>query len=335
MDFIDDPPESTDQERFQRHNRFLRSLKSDTLLIIDNFNVTATQDSFLSVVLKYRCQILFTTRSKLDEYCTLPLKEIEDMNALFQLASVFYSEADTYRATVERSSKLFTLILCRGTGSKTSGKWNLNSRPVINKTSGGKASFHNEDKIKIIKDGQSSKATYYSHIHTLFSLYTLSLEQQDIMCNMCFLPSTGISARIFAKWLEMPTLNEINDLIETGFVQTTTRRTISLHPMIQEITLSETKPSVTRCHILLDSLQKICLMHGMEVDYYKKLFQTIGNIIVLIEKDDIPKYLLFLENAFPYMDNYNYYKGMNGIIQELTGLLKTKTLEPTLTGHYY
>lgn len=187
-----------------------------------------------------------------------------------------------------------------------------------------KASFYNEDKIKIIKDGQSSKATYYSHIHTLFSLYTLSLEQQDIMCNMCFLPSTGISARIFAKWLELPTLNEINDLIETGFVQTTTRRTISLHPMIQEITLSETKPSVTRCHILLDSLQHICLMHGMEVDYYKKLFQTIGNIIELIEKDDIPKYLLFLENAFPYMDNYNYHKGMNGIIQELKCLLKQK-----------
>ena len=91
MDFIDDLPESTEQERFQRHNRFLRSLKSDTLLIIDNFNVTATQDSFLSVVLKYRCQILFTTRSKLDEYCTLPLKEIEDMNALFQLTSVFYT----------------------------------------------------------------------------------------------------------------------------------------------------------------------------------------------------------------------------------------------------
>ena len=48
-----------------------------------------------------------------------------------------------------------------------------------------KASFHNEDKIKIIKDRQSSKATYYSHIHTLFSLYTLSLEQQE--------PERGIS----------------------------------------------------------------------------------------------------------------------------------------------
>ena len=87
------------------------------------------------------------------------------------------------------------------------------------------------------------------------------------------------------QMLELPTLNEINDLIETGFVQTTTRHTISLHPMIKEIALSETKPSVSSCHILLDSLQKICLMHGIEVDYYKKLFQTAGNIIELIEKE--------------------------------------------------
>lgn len=144
------------------------------------------------------------------------------------------------------------------------------------------------------------------------------------MCNLCFLPSTGISARIFAKWLELPTLNEINDLIETGFVQTTTRRTISLHPMIQEIALSETKPSVTGCRTLLDSLQQICLMHGIEVDYYKKMFQTIENIIELIDKDAIPDYLLFLENAFPYMHNYNYQKGMKNIIQELKRILKEK-----------
>ena len=78
------------------------SLKSDTLLIIDNFNVTATQDSFLSVVLKYRCQILFTTRSNLNEYCTFQLKEIKDINILFQLTSAFYSEADKYRSTVEK-----------------------------------------------------------------------------------------------------------------------------------------------------------------------------------------------------------------------------------------
>ena len=327
MDFIDDLPESTEQERFQRHNRFLRSLKSDTLLIIDNFNVTATQDIFLSVVLKYRCQILFTTRSNLNEYCTFQLKEINDINTLFQLTSIFYSDADKHRSTVEKIIETvhyhtFAVELAAKlleNGISTPGQ-------LLAKLQEERASLDNEDKIKIIKDGQSSKATYYSHIHTLFSLYALSRKQQDIMCNLCFLPYTGISARIFAKWLELPTLNEINDLIETGFVQTTTRHTISLHPMIKEIALSETKPSVSSCHILLDSLQKICLMHGIEVDYYKKLFQTAGNIIELIEKDDIPKYLLFLENVFPYMDNYNYQKGMREIIQELKNLLKHKDI---------
>ena len=44
----------------------------------------------------------------------------------------------------------------------------------------------------------------------------------------------------------------------------------------------------------------------------------------MIEKDDIPKYLLFLENVFPYMDNYNYQKGMKEIIQELKNFLKPK-----------
>ena len=327
MDFIDDPPEISEQERFQRHNRFLRSLKSDTLLIIDNFNVTATQDNFLSVVLKYRCQILFTTRSNLNEYCTFQLKEINDINTLFQLTSIFYSDADKHRSTVE---KIIETVHYHTFAVELAAKLLENgiSTPnqLLAKLQEERASLDNEDKIRIIKDGQSSKATYYSHIHTLFSLYALSQKQQDIMCNLCFLPSTGISARIFAKWLELPTLNEINDLIETGFVQTTTRHTISLHPMIQEIALSETKPSVNICHILLDSLQKICLMHGIEVDYYKKLFQTIGNIIELIEKDDIPKYLLFLENVFPYMDNYNYQKGMREIIQELKNLLKHKDI---------
>ena len=124
---------------------------------------------------------------------------------------------------------------------------------------------------------------------------------------------------------ELPTLNDVNDLIETGFVQSSLRHTISLHPMIQEIAVSETAPSVTSCHTLLDSLQKICLMHGIEVSYYKKLFQTVENIMLFIEKDDIPQYLLFLEDVFPYMEKYHYQKGMKKIIQELQHFIKANT----------
>lgn len=266
MDFADDLPEDTEEERFRKHNRFLRSLKDDTLIIIDNFNATATQDSFLSVMLKYRCRILFTTRSKFDSYCTLHLKEIKESSSLFQLVSSFYSEAEEHRAIVEKIIETvhyhtFAVELA----AKLLENGILAPHQLLIKLQEEKASLHNEDKIKVMKDGQSSNATYYNHIHTLFSLYSLSRKQRDIMCNMCFLPSSGISARIFSKWLELSTLNDVNDLIETGFVQSSLRHTISLHPMIQEIAVSETAPSVTNCHTLLDSLQKICLMHGIEV----------------------------------------------------------------------
>ena len=62
-----------------------------------------------------------------------------------------------------------------------------------------------------------------------------------------------------------------------------------------------------------------------EADTYRT---TVEKIIETVHSHTFAVELAakLLENAFPYMDNYNYHKGMNGIIQELTGLLKTKTL---------
>lgn len=93
MDFVDDLPNDSEEERFRKHNRFLRTLKEDTLLIIDNFNTTATQDSLLSVVLKYRCHVLFTTRSRFDNYTYMNLEEISKKEVLLQLMRYFYTNA--------------------------------------------------------------------------------------------------------------------------------------------------------------------------------------------------------------------------------------------------
>ena len=71
LDFADDMPDESDDTRFKRHNRFLRSLREDTLLIMGNFNATASQDQFLDVMLKYRCRILFTTRSRYENHISL------------------------------------------------------------------------------------------------------------------------------------------------------------------------------------------------------------------------------------------------------------------------
>ena len=185
MDFADDLPEDAEEERFRKHNRFLRSLKDDTLIIIDNFNATATQDSFLSVMLKYRCRILFTTRSKFDSYCTLHLKEIKESSSLFQLVDEIIATVHRHTFAVELAAKLLENGI-------------LAPQQLLEKLQREKASLENEDKIKAFKDGQSSNATYYYHIHTLFSLYSLSQEQRGIMRTICFLASGGITARLCA-----------------------------------------------------------------------------------------------------------------------------------------
>lgn len=45
------------------------------LLIVDHFNAIAAQDDSLDVALKYRCRILFTTRSRYEHQTCLEIGE--------------------------------------------------------------------------------------------------------------------------------------------------------------------------------------------------------------------------------------------------------------------
>ena len=185
-----------------------------------------------------------------------------------------------------------------------------------------KSVLHTDDKINLVKDGTSSKATYYEHIHKLVSLFGLSERSTSIMRSMTLIPHEGILPRLFAKWLGLYNLNEINELIEYGFIQTNEYRKISLHPLIQEIAVDDTKPSVTNCSELIGSLHELCLFHGLDLPYHELMFKIIGNIILLAEKDNQETYLLFLKDAFPYMEKYAYRSGMELIIAELENLIK-------------
>ena len=323
MDFADDLPDDDNDERFRKHNRFLRTLKEDTLFIIDNFNTTATQDALLSVVMKYRCRILFTTRSSFNNYSSMNLEEIADTDALVNLMGCFYSEAEKNRPILEQIIQAVhshTLAVEMSARLLESGI--MEPLLLLKKLKEEKAALDATDTIGISKDGKSRKATYYDHIHTLFSLYQLSEKETDIMRNLALVPLSGVQNRLFANWLKLRDMNTVNDLIEKGFIKALEGRIIALHPMMQEVTMEETKPSVQTCHTLLDSLQQICLRHGEEVSYYKQLFQTIESIIVQIENNDMAMYLRFLEDVFPYMENYRYYQGMELVLDTLSNLLK-------------
>jgi len=133
----------------------MRSLKSDTLLIIDNFNVTATRNSFLPVVLKYRCRILFTTRSRLDNHASFELTEISDREALLRLMAQFYSEAGNHS---EELSQIIEAVHCHTLAVELAAR--LLERGILtparlrDKLQQEKAALDSSDRIAITKDGK-------------------------------------------------------------------------------------------------------------------------------------------------------------------------------------
>ncbi|MBQ4264186.1 MAG: tetratricopeptide repeat protein [Clostridia bacterium] len=322
MDFADDLPDDTADARYERHARFLRTLKEDTLLIVDNFNVTAEEDDLLAEVMAYRCKVLFTTRCRFEEYPMLELNEIIDKQTLLHLMSNFYSEAEWHQGTLlQIIDAVHSHTLAVELAARLLETGMMEPDALLVKLQAEKAAFSAADTVNIHKDGHSTKATYYRHIHTLFSLYQLATAEQDVMRSLCFTPPTGISARLLAKWLQQDSLNTINSLIEMGFIQAQPECIIALHPLVQEIALEELKPSIHNCRTLLDSLHEICLRHGEESPHTQLVMQSIEGIVSYAAKDEPACYLRFVEDAISFAEKYRCQRGITALLHEMENLL--------------
>ena len=325
--FADDLPSEDREDRFRKHNRYLRSLKEDTLLVIDNFNATVSQDPFLPVILKYHCRIIFTTRSNLPEETTLLIKEINDPEVLFEFAAKYFSAAFTCRNIVEEIIEtVHSHTLAVELAARLLETGLHSPKVILDKLKNENVALSSHDKISLKKDGRSRKATYYEHLHTLFSLFTLSGKEQDIMRALSLAPLTGISAVLLAQWLNLQDLNDVHKLNELGFVSRTPGNYVFLHPIIQEISAADLDPAISSCKTLLEGIRYDCLKHGLNLPYHKAMFLTIENIIRLAKKDDPLYYIRFLEDAFPYMGNYGYRNGMRMIITQLEPLIENDSI---------
>ena len=326
LDFADDLPDDTDSERLKKHNRFLRSLRDNTLIIIDNYDTTADRDSYLSIIMKYKCRILFTTRSHFEHYDSYELNEIHDTNELLALADKFYSDFSADRDTaLEIIETVHHHTFAVELAARLLKKGILTQKELLNKLKEENVRLSSADMVGMKKDGILRKDSYYGHISTLFSLSVLGTQEKYIMRCMCLVPDTGIHELLFAEWTNQSDMNTINTLIELGLIKEQPLRKISMHPLIQEITVADLKPSITNCNEMLEYIhERIFIMLGMDIPFATTLFETVTNIIDVIYKDDVDSYISFIQDAFPYMESYKYKSGMYKIINELDFLSNDK-----------
>lgn len=330
IDFADDIFSDNKELRFKKHNRFLRSLKHDTLIIIDNFNTAAHKEPMLQILMKYNCKIVFTSRCIFEIGYTYELKEISNTEALLELFGKFYSHTDSHKETVINIIEaVHHHTMAVEMSARVIEKGIAEPEDILNKLKENSADPRSDDKIGIHKDGTNFKATYYSHIRTLFSLYLLDEENKYIMRCMVFAPSDGIRIKTFAKWAELANTNAVNELIEAGFIQNNQLDLAVIHPMLRDISIADLQPDFNTCKTFIESVHKICLIIGTDIAFHNTVLITSENIIKYSVKNDTAEYLKFIEDAFNFMEKYRYESGMRAVVSEISNILKSTEIGTT------
>lgn len=304
--FADDTTEMTEEELFQNHYQTLQKLRSDSLIILDNFNVLPKDDPFFKVFIRNDFQIMITTRCKIISFQTLEIKELDKEN---ELMALFYEYCPASKNEPEITSDIInelkghTLTVCLAALSlSVSG---MEPEELLFELRSCGLNIHSGEEVEIYKDEEFSEALMIEHLRKLLQLNQLTAEQMNILSNLSLLPNSGVLKNAFKKWMKLATLNEVNHLVRYGFVMDDEKnKKISLHPLIQDVAMLETMPSVSSCRNMIDSLHLICLTHGLEVRRPENVIQSLISVTERVLVDKPEAYLLFLQDMFPYLDKY-------------------------------
>lgn len=306
MEFSDDTADMSEEMRFDKHMKTLKKLHSDSLIIIDNFNVLPKEDAFFKDFVKLNCKILVTSRCNISQYETV---KISEMDANTELVELFYKHCPSAKGSEDVVKEIIqtvgchTLTVCLSALSLTASGMEPEELLAELKTCG--LDIASGEDVELYKDDDFIDGLMIEHLRKLLQLGKLSNQQLDILRNLSLLPVSGVLKNSFKNWMKLDNLTDVNHLIKYGFInEDTDNKKISLHPLLQEVIAVETIPTVTACRTMLDSLHLICLAHGLELRRPENIIASLISVSERIVVDDGAYFLLFLQDMFPYLDKY-------------------------------
>ena len=306
MEFSDDTADMSEEMLFDKHMRILKKLHSDSLIIIDNFNVLPKEDAFFKEFIKLNCKILVTSRCNISQYETI---KISEMDADTELIELFYKHCPSAKSSQDVVKEIIqtvgchTLTVCLSALSLTASSMEPEELLAELKTCG--LNITSGEDVELYKDDDFTDGLMIEHLSKLLQLGKLSNQQLDILRNLSLLPVSGVIKNSFKNWMKLDNLTDVNHLIKYGFInEDTDNKKISLHPLLQEVIAIETMPTVTACSTLLDNLHLICLAHGLELRRPENVIASLISVTERIIVDDGAYFLLFLQDVFPYLDKY-------------------------------
>ena len=109
MEFSDDTTDMSEDMLLDRHMKPLKKLHSDSLIIIDNFNVLPKEDAFFKEFIKMNCKILVTSRSNISQFETV---KVSEMDADTELVELFYKHCPSAKSSEEVVKDIIQTVGC-------------------------------------------------------------------------------------------------------------------------------------------------------------------------------------------------------------------------------
>lgn len=312
LDFADDTDGLTEKERFRKHFRFLKSLKEDTLIVIDNFDTTASAENLLSQFCDLKCKVIYTTRNLFSSYETFTIaadkkhaKQVLQSNlgnssdySLEELELIL-EFLDYHTMAVELVARLLSYTAI--TPSKLFEELKEN---IL---------LPSDDiKISITKDNTTEKRRYQNHMEKLLDMQELEHNQQKVLAVIALAPETGIPVKLLYQWYGT-CVNEVNELLELGFL-TLEHNQIQLHPYIRKIINARKSLSLNDCPQLFEHLRATCVN---EINsYHSFALDIVDTALRFVKKDDEDIWKRIVFSALERNSQYQRFRSFEKLLIE-------------------
>ena len=259
---------------------------SNTLLIIDNYNVAPDSDEYKNNVeimkdlKKLDIHILFTTRTSPDDNNRkIDIEELSGDN----LKQLFFAvnpkgsnseerikQVDELIETAFRHTLTVDLVAHQTLQIERYGKKTLADYITVLKNSG----LNNEVKLSVYnnKDDNEKNDIVYEHIKALFNFSSLTDKERYVMVNACLLPVSGMETAEFCEFIDLANYgvggsasdwgedNTITNLVNSGWIKRVgeSKERIALHPTVSLAGESEFRSEIInqKCSKYIGSLKK-------------------------------------------------------------------------------
>ncbi|MCU0287500.1 MAG: tetratricopeptide repeat protein [Acidobacteria bacterium] len=263
-------PQDTPDTRFNKIIKAISGLHDMFLLVLDNLENPYDANLGEIMALPPNVKILANSRTSIEGFENIPL----DFLSIDYCKELFYRYAGS-KNDEEYVEKIIEICgrhtLAIELLAKTAQRAALTSKKLFDilKQKGFNLNESVAEGVKTFWHNKKERKRFFDHMITVFDLSGVTDEEIYILVNLSVLPAVFIDIECIGQWLELPTKDTINALVDKGWLQRV-ENSICMHHVLQEVIRFKEKPSAEICKTLAISLSNELYVEPGENPVLKK-----------------------------------------------------------------